>query len=186
MKKAALVLCTMALGFAGAAGLYAQMGGAMAPMGGPNPICANLKADWANIRDLLVKMGDRMPDDDYRFKPTPEMQDFGQRMAHVITFNMRACAQLKGDNKTLNFSAAPTKAEVSAAMKDTNAECDSLFDSLTDADLTKMVTARGGQRIELALIQGNILEHSQEMYGYMAPYLRLKGLVPPSSDRNER
>jgi len=38
----------------------------------------------------------------------------------------------------------------------------------------------------VAVIQGNILEHSQEMYGYMAPYLRLKGLVPPSSDRNER
>jgi hypothetical protein len=73
------------------------------------------------------------------------------------------------------------------AMKEANDECDSLFSSLTDADLHKMVGAgRGGQRMELSIIQGPILEHSQEMYGYMAVYLRLKGIVPPSSERNER
>jgi hypothetical protein len=151
-----------------------------------NPISTNLKADWGNIRDLLVKMADKMPDDGYRFKPTPELQDFGQRMAHVITFNMRACAMLKGDQQTVMFSPAPTKAEVAVAMKKANDECDSLFNSLTDADALKMVAGRGGQRQELAVIQGNILEHSQEVYGYAAVYLRLKGIVPPSSDRNER
>jgi hypothetical protein len=45
---------------------------------------------------------------------------------------------------------------------------------------------RGGQRTKLALIEGNVLEHSQEVYGYMCVYLRLKGIVPPSSDRTER
>jgi hypothetical protein len=151
-----------------------------------NPITANLKGSWENIRDLLVKMADKMPEENYRFKPTPELQDFGQRMAHVVTFNMRACAQLKGEQKPVTFSAAPTKAEVSAAMKDANAECDSLFSSLNDAELMKMMNAgRGGQRMKLAIIEGNLLEHAQEVYGYTAVYLRLKGIVPPSSDRNE-
>ena len=50
-----------------------------------------------------------------------------------------------------------------------------------------MVSAgRGGQRLKQAVLQGTVLEHSQEMYGYMAVYLRLKGIVPPSSERNER
>ena len=40
------------------------------------------------------------------------------------------------------FSMPPTKAEVAAAMKQTNDECDSVFNSLTDADLTKMVHRR--------------------------------------------
>lgn len=151
-----------------------------------NPISANLKQDWGNIRDLLTKMADKMPDDNYRFKPTPDLQDFGQRMAHVVGFNMRNCAMLKGDQKSVTFSAMPTKAEMVAAIKQTNEECDSLFNSLTDADVLKMVSTRGGQRLELAVIEGNVLEHSQEMYGYMAVYLRLKGIVPPSSDRNER
>jgi uncharacterized protein YggE len=164
--------------FVGTCAMYAQEG---------NPISTQLKGSWANARDLLTKMADKMPDENYRFKPTPELQDFGQRMAHVITFSMRACSQVKGEQKNLSFSAAPTKAEVTAAMKQANEECDSVFNSLTDADLQKMVNAgRGGQRSAFALLEGLVLEHSQEVYGYTAVYMRLKGLVPPSSDRNER
>ena len=151
-----------------------------------NPISTQLKGQWGNIRDLLVKMADRMPEENYRFKPTPEMQDFGERMAHVITFNMRGCSAIKGEQKPLMFSMPPTKAEVTAAMKETNDECDSVFDSLTDADLSKTVKIGRGERSEFATLEGLVLEHSQEVYGYSAVYLRLKGLVPPSSDRNEK
>jgi hypothetical protein len=152
-----------------------------------NPISTQLKGSWTNIRNLLMKMADKTPEENYRFKPTPEMEDFGQRMAHVITFNMRGCSLAKGDQKSVSFGAAPTKAEVTTAMKQVNEHCDSVFNSLTDADLQKMVNAgRGGQRSEFALLEGLVLEHSQEVYGYAAVYMRLKGIVPPSSDRNER
>jgi hypothetical protein len=164
---------------AGACTLYAQ---------DANPISSNLKASWVNIRDLITKMGDKMPEEDYRFKPTPEIQDFGQRMAHVIGFNMRACSQVKGDTPApLMFSPAPTKTEVMAANKLADDECDSLFGALTDADLMKTInTGRGGPRLKLAVIEGTLLQHANEVYGYMCVYLRLKGIVPPSSDRNER
>ena len=175
MKRVSAVM--IAILFAGACALQAQ---------DANPISANLKKDWANIRDLLTKMADKMPDEDYRFKPTPEIQDFGQRMAHIANANLHACTDLDGQRKNATFSPMPTKAEVVAAIKQANDECDSFFSTLTDAGLMKMVNGRGGQRMELAVIQGNLLEHSQEMYGYMSVYLRLKGIVPPSSDRNER
>jgi hypothetical protein len=152
-----------------------------------NPISTVLKGQWTNIRDLLAKMADRMPEENYRFKPTPEMEDFGQRMAHVVTFTMRGCSGVKGEQKPLMFSMPPTKAEVAAAMKETNDECDSVFNSLSDADLSKMVNlGRGAPRPEFAVLEGLVLEHSQEVYGYTAVYLRLKGLVPPSSDKNEK
>jgi hypothetical protein len=155
---------------------------------GANPMSEHYKAQWANIRDLHVRLADKMPEADYRFKPTPEMQDFGQRAAHVVTFNMRACTTAQGAQKIPTFSAAPTKAEVMAAMKEANAVCDTLFNSLTDQQLmTKMVPfGRGGMRLLFAALEANPLEHAQEMYGYLAVYLRLKGIVPPSSDRNER
>ena len=152
-----------------------------------NPLSANFKASWANISSLLARMAEKMPEENYRFKPTPEMADFGARVAHAISFNLRGCATAKGETKPLTFSAAPTKAEVLAAMKETNAYCDAVFNALTDADAMTMIGAgRGGARPKFAILQGTVLEHSQEMYGYMAPYLRLKGVVPPSSDRNER
>jgi hypothetical protein len=47
----------------------------------------------------------------------------------------------------------------------------------------EMISGRGGQRTRLsALIQSTII-HNNEEYGYMCPYLRLKGVTPPSSDR---
>jgi hypothetical protein len=152
-----------------------------------NPISANLKGSWTDIRDLLTKMAAKMPTEDYRFKPTPEVEDFGQRMAHIVGSNMQICALLRGDQKSVKFSATPSKPEVVAAMKEANAECDAVFNSLTDADLVKTFDAgRAGRRLKFPAIDGFVLQHSQEMYGYMAVYLRLKGIVPPSSERNER
>ena len=126
MKRAVTVMAMIL--FCGGGALHAQ---------GANPISTQLKGQWANIRDLLVKMADGMPEEGYRFKPTPEMEDFGQRMAHVVTFNMRGCSGVKGEQKPLMFSMPPTKAEVSAAMKQTNDECDGVFNTLSDADLAE-------------------------------------------------
>jgi hypothetical protein len=175
MNRASTMIVAVLL--AGACAVHAQ---------DANPISANLKQSWTNIRDLLVKVADKMPDENYRFKPTPDVQDFGQRMAHVIGFNVRACTLLQGAQKNITFTAAPSKAEISAAMKQANDACDSVFNSMTDADVLKTIdTGRGGQRTKLALLEGNVLEHSQEVYGYVAVYMRLKGIVPPSSERNE-
>lgn len=154
---------------------------------GPNPLSEHLKGQWTNIRDLLTRMAEKMPEEHYRFKPTAEMQDFGQRMAHVVGFNLRTCSMVNGTAKAPMVAAMPSKAEVTALIKDANAECDAVFNGLTDAQAMKMIPAgRGGMRPAFAVLEGNVLEHSQEVYGYMAPYLRLKGIVPPSSDRNER
>ena len=175
-RTAAILIVTL---LAGATAVQAQ-----APA---NPVSANFKASWANVSSLLARMAEKMPEEHYRFKPTPEMADFGTRIAHAVTFNMRGCSTVKGEQKALTFSMPPTRAEVLAAMKETNAYCDAVFNALTDADAMTMIAGgRGGPRPKFAVLQGTVLEHSQEMYGYMAPYLRLKGIVPPSSDRNER
>jgi len=94
---------------------------------------------------------------------------------------------VSGTPKTPMVSQAPTRAEATALVKEANAACDAVFNGLTDVEAMKMIPAgRGGMRPMFAVLEGNVLEHSQEVYGYMAPYLRLKGIVPPSSDRNER
>ena len=171
------VLCTALMLAAGP--VFAQ---------GGNPMSDHYKAQWQNVRDLITKMADKMPDADYRFKPMPEMQDYGQRMMHVATFNLRACAAVTGSGKTLPQNNMPSKADVMAAITAANAECDAVFNTLTDQMLmTKMVPfGRGGMRPLFAALEANPLEHAQEVYGYSAVYLRLKGIVPPSSDRNER
>src|SRR6185503_10180267 len=66
-----------------------------------NPISETMKGSWMNIGALLAKMAEKMPEDDYRYKETPVLQDFGTRMAHAVSFMMRGCAAVKGDGKTV-------------------------------------------------------------------------------------
>ena len=65
-----------------------------------------------------------------------------------------------------------------AALAASFAECDAAWDSVTDANAAEMV----GQRSRLGTSILDVI-HSNEEYGYMAIYFRLKGIVPPSSDR---
>ena len=46
-----------------------------------------------------------------------------------------------------------------------------------------MIKGPLGERSKLGILVGN-LTHDNEEYGYLAVYVRLKGVVPPSSDRS--
>src|SRR5215475_1266584 len=97
----------------------AGAGLAMAPLRAQdNPISANMKGSWNNVKGLLERMAEKMPEESYSFKPSPEMQSFGQRLGHVISFNMRGCAQVKGEQKSLTIMPTSSKADLLAAMKE--------------------------------------------------------------------
>lgn len=98
------------------------------------------KGSWTDIRDLLVKMAEKMPEGNYRFKATPELEHFGQRMAHTIGFIMRGCATVKGEQKTVSVSEQAYHPR-RRAFKDANAECGAAFSPLTDAALVKPIPA---------------------------------------------
>ena len=179
MKRTFVLLAAMMLG---AGSLQAQMGGG-APAASMSAV---MKGDWDNIFSLIVRMGDKMPAENYHFKGTPDIQEFGQRMAHILGAEFRTCERVKNDGQTLKFSDTPEKAEIMAATKVVKTACDAVYSSAKDADLMKPVGAggRGAPPMLFQVLNAN-LQHSQEVYGYMCVYLRLKGIVPPSSDRTE-
>ena len=70
-----------------------------------------------------------------------------------------------------------------AALKASFDACDAAWDSITDANAFEMIQAgRGGQRSRLAVLIGTTIVHNSEEYGYLAVYMRLKDVVPPSSE----
>ena len=77
---------------------------------------------------------------------------------------------------------ATSKAEIVSALKASFDACDAAWDSLNDKTAMEMIAGRGGQRSKLGVLIGNT-NHDSEMYGYISVYMRLKGIVPPSSDR---
>ena len=153
----------------------------------PNLLSAEVKWSYNTIKHNLLKLADKMPADSYTFRPVPEVETFGRRIAHIADANMNVCSGLNGERKPLGAAAKTSKADLVAALKESFAYCDGVFDAPTDATAREMVSSRLGgpfppdpNRSRLATLY-NLVRHSNEMYGYMAVYLRLKGIVPPTS-----
>jgi hypothetical protein len=154
----------------------------------PNALVSEAKFPWTVVRDNLLKMAEKMPAENYGFKPTPEIESFGQRVNHIARANLFVCQGVMGQQATPRpRPAATSKPELIALLKQASAACDSAFDSLTDAAAMERISSRLGgpfppnpTRTKLATLN-NMVRHSNEVYGYMCVYLRLKGIVPPSS-----
>jgi hypothetical protein len=143
-----------------------------------NPLIAETRQAYTSVKGYLTRAAAAMPEENYSFKPTPEIRTFGALLAHIADHQMRYCSTALGARKQ-GGAAKTTKADLVAALAASFAECDAAWDSITDANATEMV----GQRSKLGTLILDVV-HSNEEYGYMAIYFRLKGIVPPSTDRS--
>jgi uncharacterized damage-inducible protein DinB len=175
MKRQAIVMMgTIALF---AAPLFAQ-----APAGAAAPSTAEaIRQTYNNLKNNIMKAADKMPDDAYDFKPTPEERSFGGWVAHVADAQTGGCSRVLGTPKTPGAASKTTKADLVAALKDSFDTCDAAYAALTDANSNDTVQGFRGPATRLASLAGNVT-HDSECYGAMAVYMRLKGIVPPSSE----
>ena len=150
-----------------------------------NPLIASQKAAYDRLKTNLVKAAEKMPEEAYSFKPTPEIRAFGQIFGHVANAQYGTCAAVKGvpnPNQGTNLEQKTTKAEFTKALADSFAFCDEAFSSLTDANVTEMVK-QGQNEVTRAGALAGLIAHGNELYGTAAVYLRLKGIVPPTTER---
>jgi hypothetical protein len=146
-----------------------------------NPLSTELKQAYTGVKNNLTKMAEKMPEEHYSFKPVPEIRTFGQLIGHVADSQARTCSAATGEQKAVNAASKTSKADLVAALKESFTICDAAYDSLTDAKATEMIKTGRGERSRLGALAG-VVSHSNEEYGYMAVYMRLKGIVPPSSE----
>ena len=146
----------------------------------PNPMSADLRGRYDYIKKYLVAAAEKMPEEAYAFQPTKEIKSFGLVIAHTADVQMAFCSMAAGARKNLNAAALKTKAEWVAALKASFDECDPLYAGLTDAAAAEMVPAITGKAPRLTTLFYNVT-HDNEMYGVIGVYLRLKGVVPPST-----
>jgi DinB family protein len=156
---------------------------AFALWGQTSALVTSQKAAYERLKTNLVKAAEKMPEADYNFKPTPEMQSFGERIAHIAG-QTGTCSGLTGERKPNPAQGKTSKADIVAALKASFEACDAAWAAMNDTTAMEMVAGRGGQQSpKIVMLIGNNM-HIQEMYGYISPYMRLKGVVPPTSDRN--
>lgn len=146
-----------------------------------NPLVAESKQAYTAIKTNLLKAAEKMPAEAYDFKPVPEIRSFGQLIAHIADSQTRNCTAVKGETKAATAASKTKKEDLVAALKDSIADCDAAWETVTDASALEMVKFRNGQRSRLGILIYTT-GHNNEEYGYLAVYLRLKGVVPPSSE----
>jgi len=74
-----------------------------------------------------------------------------------------------------------SKADLIAVLKDAFAYCDKAYDGMTDASAARMVKLFGRDTPKLSLLSV-INMHSAGHYGNLVTYMRLKNIVPPTSE----
>lgn len=185
VRKAGLVIAGVAA-MTLTMGAQARTGGTQAR--GPavaQPVSDAVRASWAaakkNIHDSAVDV----PENLYSFSPVPTVRTFGQIVAHTAGANYEFCAAAKGEKSPkaeTAFDSLVMKAAIIKAYEDSVAYCDAAFKALTDKSASDVVDLPFGQgkgpRVNPLL--GNI-GHLNEHYGNLVTYMRMKGIVPPTS-----
>jgi uncharacterized damage-inducible protein DinB len=151
----------------------------------PAGAAAEVQHSYAGLKANILKAADKMPAEDFLFKPTPDIRTFARVVNHITEAQLHSCG-------ALNHTAPEALAKVSAetadkaaiieALKASFAECDKAFASATDENLGELLDAGKAKRSRVGLLWGTV-SHDNEQYATLSLYLRLKGLVPPSSEK---
>jgi uncharacterized damage-inducible protein DinB len=163
-----LVICLLASGAA-----FAQ----------DRPLSAFNQRAYGQIKTWLLASAEKMPESNYAFKPTESVRSFGQLIGHVADAQYLFCSAALGEKPPApNIEKTKTsKADLIAGLKDAFAYCDKAFNGMTDTAGAETVKLFGGDVPKFGVLVVNIT-HSAEHYGNIITYLRLKDIVPPSSE----
>ena len=160
--------------------------GAQTPAKSGNPISDAIRSGWNGAKRNMLGSVKVMPEEKYGFKPAETVRTYGQILAHVAGANYEFCAAARGEKPPFTEDhfekTATTPAAVAKAVQDSVTYCDAAYTALTDASAAEIITGpfNGGQQARAAGLMNNT-GHNNEHYGNLVTYLRINGLVPPSS-----
>lgn len=140
---------------------------------------------YTMLSGVVIAAAEKMPEENYSFKPTPEVRSFGQLVGHLADSQYFFCALAAGETKPAGGveKSKTSKAELVAALKEAVAYCSKTYAGMTDSKGGEMVKMMSYDFARLTVLSGNTA-HDYEHYGNMVTYMRLKGIVPPTSEKS--
>jgi uncharacterized damage-inducible protein DinB len=149
-----------------------------------NPVSKFNERGFERTKGILLRSADKMPEENYSFKPVDTVRSYGQIIGHLADAQYLFCSTAAGEkNPDLKIEQTKTsKADLIAALKDALAYCDKVYGGMTDATGTQMVKFFGNDIPKFGVLSINI-GHNMEHYGNLVTYMRIKGIVPPTSEQ---
>lgn len=138
---------------------------------------------YQGVQKILLFSAERMPEEQYGFKPSESVRTYAQILGHVADAQYSFCSIVLGEENPAPRveKSAGSKAELIEALKAAFSYCERAHTSLDDASATEMVTFMGSEEPKLHVLTVNQV-HTIEHYGNLVTYMRMNGLVPPTSD----
>lgn len=148
-----------------------------------NPLIAYQRTVYEGVKGILLRSAEKMPEESYGFRPVDSVRTFGQILGHVAASQYFFCSTALGEKSPAPKADATkaSKADVAAGLKAAFAYCDGAWNRIDDASANQMVKLMGADAPRLGVLSVNSL-HSVEHYGSLVTYMRMKGLVPPTSE----
>jgi len=149
-----------------------------------NPLSAYTRHVYDGVQKVVLRSAEKMPEENYSFKPTDTVRSYGQILGHIADAQYLFCSIALGEkNPAPKIEQTKTsKADLMAALKDAFAYCNKAYDTMTDATATQPLSLFGKDAPRLGVLSVNTM-HSVEHYGNLVTYMRLKNIVPPTSEQ---
>jgi uncharacterized damage-inducible protein DinB len=150
---------------------------------GDTSYTGTLTRSWARVSRLVAASAEAMPAAGYAFKPTPDVRTFGELIGHLAEEHYMMCAGAKGEKNPkegASFEKMADKAGLIKALSESIAYCNAAYAAVKDDAKTTQPATAGRTDTPFSAMLSNIT-HDSEHYGNIVTYLRMKGIVPPSS-----
>ncbi len=150
-----------------------------------NPAVNTTRMLWEQLTAYITTTAAELPESTYSYRPTPEVRSFGQLIGHVAGAQYLICAAALGDPERKEDEIEKTrssKADLLAALKASTQYCGRAYQQ-TDRAVQQSTKLFGQERTRLYALVLNAT-HNGEHYGNLVTYMRLNGIVPPSSRRS--
>lgn len=153
-----------------------------------NPLTTGARLHYGIIKGYVTRAAAKMPEEQYSFRPAPEVRSFAQLIGHLADSNYRLCSVLAGQDPPRDAGierTAKSKADLVTALSESFTYCDGQYAAMTDAAGTPIVKFEAGSegaRVPIQMPRLTVLAfhtaHAFEHYGNVVTYMRLKGVVP--------
>lgn len=148
-----------------------------------NPLTANAKVQFGALSGFVVRSAEKVPDDLYSFRATPDVRSMAELFGHVADAMFAMCSTALGEKppRTGIEKSVTAKPALVAALKEGVSYCNSAYDKMTDRKGAEAVPFYFGPTPRLSVLYF-VVTHTYEHYGNLVTYMRLKNIVPPSSE----
>lgn len=156
---------------------------AQQPPGSPDaPVGSSVRMTHDRAKGFLLRAAEQFPETDYSFRPTADVRTVAQQLGHIADTQNYFCSTALGEERPRQTNIEKThsaKAPLLEALRESFAECER---ALSQSDEELLLPARrsnnSSPRLSLLILNAS---HNFEHYGNLVTYMRIRGMVPPSS-----